>query len=99
MIGYFLALIPAYLFLYVPISQIIYGPSTSSSNDRLPFNLSFIAPDEPGPPDCRDWKGGAHILSREPLVLYLEDWLGADEAAHLEEIRYDTVPCPKPTLP
>jgi prolyl 4-hydroxylase len=91
MIGYFLALIPTYLFLYLPISQLLYGPTTRPSHDRVPFNISFIAPDEPAPSECEDWKGGAHILSREPLIMYLENWLGMEETAHLEEIRYGTI--------
>jgi prolyl 4-hydroxylase len=106
MIGYFLALIPAYLFLYLPISQLLYGPPTTSSHNRLPFNISFIAPGEPVPSDCEDWRGGAHILSREPLIMYLKNWLGVEEAAHLEEIRYGTISLsqiltllPSPSLP
>jgi prolyl 4-hydroxylase len=31
---------------------------------------------------------GVHILSREPLVVYIEGFLGEEEARHVVEIRY-----------
>jgi prolyl 4-hydroxylase len=31
---------------------------------------------------------GVHILSREPLVVYIEGFLGDEEARHVVEVRY-----------
>lgn len=36
---------------------------------------------------------GVHVLSREPLVVYIEGFLSAEEAEHVVEVRYVRVTC------
>ena len=100
MIGYLLALLPIYIFIYLPVSQLLGLPSFSSSpssswsssssglhdNHEHKFNESFIAFEDPDIV-CHEHTYTTHILSREPLVLYLEGWLAEWEIEHLLEIR------------
>jgi prolyl 4-hydroxylase len=87
MIGYFLALLPVYVFLYQPISQFFF-PSSLQGRHGLKFNASFIAPTEDPSFICPEHRYTTQILSREPLVLYLEGWLGEEEIGELLDIRY-----------
>jgi prolyl 4-hydroxylase len=97
MIGYLLALLPLYIFVYLPVSQLLgFPPSSSwSSSPSSPgghdheysFNESFVAFEEPGLV-CPEHTYATHILSREPLVLYLEGWLSEGEIQHLLETRF-----------
>jgi prolyl 4-hydroxylase len=101
MIGYLLALFPIYIFIYLPVSQLLGLPSFSSSltssswsssssgphdDHEHSFNESFIAFEDPDIV-CHEHTYTTHILSREPLVLYLEGWLAEGEIEHLLEIR------------
>ena len=99
MIGYILALLPLYFFIYIPVSQLLgfssssslsssSSSSSSSTHDHgeHSFNESFIAFEESGLV-CEEHTYTTHILSREPLVLYLEGWLGEGEIRELVEIR------------
>jgi len=89
MLGYALALIPLYLFVYLPISSMLSGTVQQPLNPAIAsFNLndSSIASDEPL--SCPDHSYTTHILSHEPLIIYIEDFLSADESAHLLKIRY-----------
>jgi prolyl 4-hydroxylase len=105
MIGYILALLPLYIFIYLPISQLLFpssNPSTSTrssstSSHEDTFNSSFIAPEERHL-ICPPHYYSTHILSREPLVLYLENWLSEDEILHLIETR-SAPPPPAPHPP
>jgi hypothetical protein len=90
MIGYFLALLPIYIFIYQPVSQFFFPSSSSHGRNDLTFNASFIAPPEDPNLTCPDHKYVTHILSREPLVLYLEGWLAEEEIGELLDIRYVT---------
>lgn len=94
MIGYALAILPLYIFVYIPVSQLLGLPSLSPSSSSRShdyehehtFNASFIAPEDPDL-ICPEHTYTTSILSREPLVLYLEGWLSEEEIAHLLEIR------------
>jgi prolyl 4-hydroxylase len=93
MIGYIFALLPFYIFIYLPLSQLLFPSSSSSpsrpsspSDHEHTFNASFVALEDPDLV-CPDHTYSTHILSREPLVLYLENWLSNDEITHLLEIR------------
>jgi len=95
MLGYAVALVPLYFFVYLPISSMLYGNSQKPTDpSSFNFNLSSIAPDEPL--FCRPHSYTTYILSHEPLIIYIEGFLDLDESAHLLKIRYSTLhfkPC------
>jgi len=89
MLGYIAAVPAAYVFLYLPISQMIYGPPKQSPNGQLSnfvYNESFIATNEPL--SCASHNYNTFILSHEPLIIYIENFLSEDESKHLIQIRY-----------
>jgi hypothetical protein len=89
MLGYVLGIVPLYFLIYLPASQMLYGTSQRSSNTKtadLAFNLSSIASDEPL--SCPPHSYNTYILSHEPLIIYIENFLNAQESAHLLKIRY-----------
>ena len=89
MIGYIFALLPLYVLVYLPISHMLYGsPPQSSKQQTVSFNSSFIATDEPL--SCPSHNFNTHILSHEPLIIYIENFLSAAESQHLLQIRYLT---------
>jgi prolyl 4-hydroxylase len=86
MIGYIVALLPLYMFVYLPISHMIYGTSKNPSNQQITnFNTSFIATNEPL--SCPSHNYNTFVLSHEPLIIYIENFLSPDESQHLLEIR------------
>lgn len=92
MIGYFIALLPLYVLVYVPISNMLSGSSifssTSSDDEQTPiFNSSFLAPRDDLPANCTPHSYDIQIISRSPLVLYLTNFLSDEEADHLIAIR------------
>jgi hypothetical protein len=87
MIGYIVALLPLYILVWLPISQILFGPSeTSSDRQTVVLNSSFVASNEPL--SCPPHSYNTFILSQEPLIIYIENFLSTDESAHLIKIRY-----------
>ena len=89
MLGYALALIPLYFFIYLPVSSTLHGTAQKPSDRDLVnfhFNVSSIASDEPL--SCPPHSYTTHILSHEPLIIYIKNFLSADESAHLLKIRY-----------
>lgn len=65
------------------------APSTLHLTDD-----SFISPDDGVPDNCPGEAEGyrVHLLSREPLVLYIENFVSTAEADHLVDIRYFPFP-------
>ena len=51
---------------------------------------SFISPEDGVPANCPGEAKGyrVHLLSRAPLVLYIENFVSAAEADHLVDVRY-----------
>jgi prolyl 4-hydroxylase len=89
MLGYALALVPLYFFIYLPVSSMLHGTAQNPSDRDIVnfnFNVSSIASDEPL--SCPPHSYTTHILSHEPLIIYIENFLSADESAHLLKIRY-----------
>jgi prolyl 4-hydroxylase len=87
MIGYIFALLPLYVLVYLPISSMLSGsPQKSRKQQALTFNETFIATDEPL--SCPSHNYNTHILSHEPLIIYIENFLSESESRHLLEIRY-----------
>ncbi|EAQ91413.1 hypothetical protein CHGG_03348 [Chaetomium globosum CBS 148.51] len=87
MFNYLLALIPILLFFANPISQ-LFAPSTPRIH-RLPrpqLNEDLLALEEPSNYTCPPHPYIVHVVSRAPLVLYIEDFLSLEERRHLLEI-------------
>jgi hypothetical protein len=96
MIVYFAALIPLYIVVWLPLSNLLWGSTpaprrTGLSNQRL-RNGSFIALEDDAPDAparvCPEHKYATYILNQEPLVAYIEGFLSAEESAHLVAVRY-----------
>lgn len=87
MIGYIFALLPLYVLVYLPVSHMLYGSPQRSTEQRvISFNESFIATDKNL--SCPPHSYNTHILSHEPLIIYIEGFLSESESKHLLEIRY-----------
>lgn len=98
MLSYIVALVAGLIFLANPISQIFFPRDEQSrfqrrgSSHRLSprpkLNESLLAIDlaNATAPDCPPDAYIARILSRAPLVVYLENFLSEDERRHLLEI-------------
>lgn len=89
-------LLPLYLFIGAPILRQLYPSGTTDSisdpaepkTDHLSDD-NFVSVDDGVPLDCPgedDYQ--IHILSREPLVMYIEGFLSGWEADHLVDMRY-----------
>ncbi|CAD6505447.1 BgTH12-00938 [Blumeria graminis f. sp. triticale] len=89
MVGYLAALPIIYIFIYWPLQQTLYGtaPPTHDSWARF-LNSTLITTDEPL--SCPTVQYTTHILSHEPLVIYIEKFLAPPETAHLLEVRLVT---------
>lgn len=91
MISYIIALIAALIIFANPLSQFFFpGPYTSSLglSPRPKLNESLLAidaPDAPAP-KCQPDTYIARVLRREPLVIYLENFINLDERKHLLDI-------------
>lgn len=86
MIGCFVALIPLYIFIYLPLSNLILGTTQETSQKQmLSLNSSLIASNEPL--SCPHHSFNTYILSHQPLIIYIENFLSVDESKHLLDIR------------
>lgn len=98
LVSWLVYLIPLYIFIGVPIlSQLFPGSSPETVFDYAAdietsgLNLtdsSALSPADDVPADCPGAEYKVHILSHEPLVIYIENFLSDDEADHLVDIRY-----------
>ncbi|TAQ83467.1 hypothetical protein B7494_g8208 [Chlorociboria aeruginascens] len=86
MLGYIIALVPLYIFIYLPLSEIIWG-SKSSSPLLSTLNSSFIATDELISCPAHDYQ--TFILSHEPLIIYIEGFISPEESRHLVAVSLD----------
>lgn len=67
----------------------------AEGNEISPLNLeddSFISPEDDRPLNCGGTEGDGsayrtHILSHDPLVIYIESFLSDTEADHLVDVR------------
>jgi len=84
MLIYAFALIPLYVLVWVPLSQVIYGRQ-SALHEPLDLNSSLIASDEPL--FCPEDSYKTYIISREPLMIYIDGFLKANESKHLVDVR------------
>ncbi|KPM36316.1 hypothetical protein AK830_g10243 [Neonectria ditissima] len=88
MISYVVGLVAVFVLLSNPIGQLLYPDLAHRQkvvHPRPTFNESLLAIDGPNAtaPACRPDAYRARILSREPLVVYLEGFLSDDERQHL----------------
>lgn len=89
MIGYLLALLPLYFLVYLPLTSNTPSTHTTSFNapiDATKLNASILALDDnhnTAPLACPPHTYTTHILSTNPLVVYIKDFLSPDERAHL----------------
>jgi hypothetical protein len=92
MFSYIVGLFAILVLVANPISQYLF-PQTSRTRNLLSprpqLNESLLAIDVANASvlDCPADAYGARILSREPLVVYLEGFLSESERRHLLEIR------------
>lgn len=98
MLGYIAALPLLYVFVYLPISNSYFGTSQRPQGQHAAtLNSSFIADDQPL--SCPPHSYNTYVLSQEPLVIYIENFLSADESRHLIEIRYFSQDSSYPAFP
>jgi hypothetical protein len=91
MLRYLAALLPAYILLYLPLTQYfgLNGPAT----DAVPFvfNATFIVPrGEQGLGlglGCEERRYVSRVVSVSPLVVYVEGFVGGAEAERLLDAR------------
>lgn len=87
MIGYIFALLPIYVFLYLPVQHMLSDSRDDSAKFRgTAYNASLIASDEPL--DCPAHSYNTLIVSRQPLIIYIENFLTREESKHLLDIRH-----------
>lgn len=90
MFTYFFALIPLYVLVYRPL-QNHWQPKAPGSEAAVgAINSSLVATDEPL--YCAPQSYHTHILSQEPLIIYIESFLSPNESAHLTKVRYENIP-------
>lgn len=94
MFSYLVGLLACLLFLYTPLSQLLLGSECSAPPRQIrrtprPAVRSDLlaAEDWPGNLTCPGDAYSVHLFSKEPLVVYIENFLSAGERAHLLEIR------------
>ena len=87
MIGYIFALLPIYVLLYLPLQHMLSGSGNNISKFRgTQYNASLIASDEPL--SCPSHSYNTFVVSRQPLIIYIENFLSPEESKHLLDIRY-----------
>lgn len=92
MFSYIVGLFAVLVLVANPISQFFFPQISRTKNPLSPrpqLNESLLAIDglNASVLDCPADAYGARILSREPLVVYLEGFLSESEREHLLEIR------------
>ena len=78
------------LFFYNPLQEYFSaGPRPYASSPRPAINESLLAIDAPneGLPNCPSDSYSIHILSKGPLVIYIENFLSTAERELLLDIR------------
>lgn len=87
----------AYVLAGAPLLSILAGSTGASKKSRASFGRPPpLSPDKAATlviPEKNLTCGehafrGVHVLSREPLVVYIEGFLGQDEVQHVVDIRY-----------
>ena len=92
MFSYVVAVLAILLLLYDPLTQYLTAGTEPQRLPRTPrprINESLLAIDKGNETalDCVPDAYAVHILSKAPLVVYIENFLSLDEREHLLEIR------------
>lgn len=98
MLSYLVGFLACLLFLYNPLSQgisqlpIFSGISPAAPQIRRTprprVNEDLLALDDwPANLTCPEDSYSVHLFSKEPLVIYIENFLAVEERSHLLEIR------------
>ncbi|KAF2138502.1 uncharacterized protein K452DRAFT_321071 [Aplosporella prunicola CBS 121167] len=86
-IQYLFYTVVLYVLVGAPISRILFNPRATESADTV---TEFINSDRLAIPDeslvCPEHHYQTHILNRDPLVIYIEDFLSGEEAKHIIDI-------------
>jgi hypothetical protein len=72
----FPALITAIVFLLLQ-----HGALAESSDAQQPLLQNAVSP-------CPDHRYTVHLFSKDPLIIYISDFITEEEASHLEGITY-----------
>ncbi|KAK4212409.1 hypothetical protein QBC37DRAFT_425023 [Rhypophila decipiens] len=94
MFSYLVPLLAVALFFYSPIVEILTGRSAPPKQIRRtplpPINKDLLALEatnrSTGPSSCGTDSYSIHVFSREPLVIYIENFISLEERTHLLEI-------------
>ncbi|KAK8049233.1 hypothetical protein PG994_010963 [Apiospora phragmitis] len=90
MLSYVIAGVALLLFFYDPLLEYFSasGPRPHAYSPRPAINESLLALDAPndGVPDCAPHSYSIHIISKAPLVIYIENFLSAAEQELLLDI-------------
>ncbi|KAK0738597.1 hypothetical protein B0T18DRAFT_334715 [Schizothecium vesticola] len=88
MFSYIIGLLACVVFFYNPLMQMLStSPPRLIRTSRPPLNHELLALESPNETSlCKPDAYRVHVFSREPLVLYIEDFLTPDERQHLLEI-------------
>ena len=89
MFSYIIGLLACIIFFYNPLMQVLSpGPPRILRTSRPQLNHELLALETPNSTKiCEPDAYRVHVYSREPLVLYIENFLTRDERQHLLEIR------------
>ncbi|KAI9833463.1 MAG: hypothetical protein M1819_003621 [Sarea resinae] len=91
LMAYAIGLASFYLFVFVPMSQ--KSPNNTNADRSAAgsegiFNATgtLVAPEDIDTGECPEHKYTVHIFSRDPLVVYIPDFVSAEEIAHVLDI-------------
>lgn len=89
-ISYIFALLPLYILLYLPLSNLLF-PRPILTTSTFTLNTTFIATEDTDvfnpAASCPPHSYELHILSQEPLMIYIENFLSKEEQEHLVKVR------------
>jgi prolyl 4-hydroxylase len=93
MLSYVVGFLAFMLLGYNPLVQLLQGlapgPPRIQRTLRPHLQEELLALEDRNGSICsRDTQYRVHIFSREPLVIYVENFLASDEREHLLEVRY-----------
>lgn len=89
MLSYLVAVL-AFVLLYNPVTQLLSpAPSPIRRTPRPQVNEDLLALEDTTNQTlpCPEDSYSVHIFSKAPLVVYIENFLSAEERSHLLEIR------------
>lgn len=104
-----LYLLPAYFFVLAPLLRQLFPDSAGNLFDLdldadgtepdsgLTLNPDILSLPDGVIPNCAPDNYRVHLLQKDPLVIYIEDFLSAEETDHIVNLRY--FPTQKPFYP